>query len=410
MASFTLGERVHSSSMAVSYDSALIRPLPNAHAQGNYASTGSMHISLLGHSFAVSAYTQAIRVSSRTAQETTEWISDSIIAGRAAVSLGRSLTALVTSGMQLGASASGAFSADVALASSVHFFNSAGVGQLIILSTSTFANYSQYIESFVGVYGSGFGVFASCLVLRTGHTQAQASHWHSDSEVMARKPHGVGGSQMLLLTAAVSLESSLAMLSYDMALARLHRGGSAGFGRDGWEADYLEDDATNPLLVLNSPSTGSLVIILKAAQLSKHDYSLALRGAASAAEVTIWTSDTLCSLQTAGGDVWSQPITATLALQVLCIISMCNMYIAAAGRVYRHIFTHPHIHISRASRPPGVDAKCSIYLRRCARALGVFAIKCALDRLGTSVHSGRWLRISRPELSAAYCTQCCRSH
>lgn len=135
---------------------------------------------------------------------------------------------------------------------------------------------------------------------------------------------------MLLLTAAVSLDTQLGMLSYDVPRTRLHRGGSAGFGPLGWEMGYLEGNATTPLLVMNSPSTGSVVIVLKAAQLSKHDYSLSGRVAASAAQVTMWTSDTLCTLQTAGGDVWSQPLTATLALQV-STLSMVFTYDHARG-------------------------------------------------------------------------------
>jgi hypothetical protein len=57
-------------------------------------------------------------------------------------------------------------------------------------------------------------------------------------------------------------------------------------------------------------------VVLKAAQLAKHDYTPFLRIGVSAAEVTVWTSDTMCKGQSAGGHNWLLPIAATLARQV----------------------------------------------------------------------------------------------
>jgi hypothetical protein len=62
--------------------------------------------------------------------------------------------------------------------------------------------------------------------------------------------------------------------------------------RAGWEPDMEQGDAyhykyfggvvtrvegSNKVLVMNSPSTGALHLIIKTAQLSKHDYSPAMR-------------------------------------------------------------------------------------------------------------------------------------
>ena len=102
-------------------------------------------------------------------------------------------------------------------------------------------------------------------------------------------------------------------------------------------------EGSNKVLVMNSPSTGALHLIIKTAQLSKHDYSPAMRtgqvrrsgvelsvnssemvldtdfpstALQSAAEVTIWHSDTMCVYMTPAGVTWSLPTAATLALQV----------------------------------------------------------------------------------------------
>ena len=54
------------------------------------------------------------------------------------------------------------------------------------------------------------------------------------------------------------------VLSFDRPRARLHRGGSAGFGSAGWEAEG--EPFSSAVLVMNSPSTGALVVVLKMAQ------------------------------------------------------------------------------------------------------------------------------------------------
>jgi len=328
---FTVAERRHSSSEMGSYDVPLLRKLgigslvPNhSDPPSNRPGTGGLSITLQGHTLGVASHTSRLRLGS-TAEEATFWKSDTTVVARAPTALARSLTARLTAGIQARGSASMAFSIDVPLASSLGTTNTAGLGQLVLNSTS-----GLYTERFVLYYGTGFATYASSLILRNGQTLAQASHWHSDTQLLTRKPHGIGGSVAIILTVGVSAQSQYAMMSYDLARTRIHRGGSAGFGPDGWEA--AEDDFSyhykyfgghtqrvegeNAMLVMNGAATGALQVIIKTAQLAKHDYSPSMRPGSSAAEVTIWQSDTMCVFMSAAGDNWALPLSATLALQV----------------------------------------------------------------------------------------------
>lgn len=330
----TLGERRHSSSDVASYDVPLLGAPGNGSSDRlacNVPATGGLSITLQGHTLGVASYTSRLRLGS-SAQEGTMWTSDTTLAARASSSVARSLTARLTAGIQARASASASFSIDAPLASSMSTTNSAGIGQLVLDTSASSDTFGQYTQRFVLAHGAGFATYAVSLILRAGATLAEASHWHSDSQLLTKKPHGVGGSVAVILSVGVSARSQLAMMSYDVVRTRIHRGGSAGFGIHGWEPDIADNAseayhykysagevtrvAGNAMLVMNSPSTGALNVIIKTAQLSKHDYSPTMRAGISAAEVTRWVSDSICVFMTPAGVTWALPTPATLALQV----------------------------------------------------------------------------------------------
>ena len=321
----TVGERRNTNTETFSYDSVILRDASEVmRLWRNRAAVAMQPITLHGHSMGMYQHTAGTRIG-LSDDQATSWSSDSSIAVRVSVSLGASLTARVTAGVRVRASATALFSIDLSLASSIARFNSAGLGQMVLESSSSSITFGLYVERFVDVWTSDMSTYASSAALRIGRTLSQGSQWLSDSSVLTRKPHGVGGSVVLVLTAANTLQSNFALLSYDRPRTRLHRGGSAlyfvelsaGFGVvEGWEQPYADGEASTPLLVMNGAATGATTVLLKAAQLAKHHYSPSLRLGVSAAEVTVWTSDTLCTALSPGGHNWMLPIAATLALQV----------------------------------------------------------------------------------------------
>ena len=329
--------------------------------QANNPATGGLSITLNGHTLGVASYSRSVRVGA-TAIEGTIWTSDSNVAGRAAAGLGRTLVVLITAGQQARGSSSETYSLDTPRAMlfpnlvyasqpkgsftpglppiSASSSNSAGLGQLVMNNMSSSATFGLYTPRFVHMVGAGFGHFAASVIARTGQTQSEASLWMSDTQALTLKPHGVAGSVHVIVSASGLLESRYEMLSYDRAVMRLHRGGSAGFGEDGWEVDPEYDNSTDfpegyhykwfdgpsgfrvekiageAVLIMNSPATGAMVLVLKAAQLSKHDYTPSVRLGFSAGEITVWTSDTLCPVQTPAGETMLTQMAVTLARQV----------------------------------------------------------------------------------------------
>jgi hypothetical protein len=184
-----------------------------------------------------------------TSSESTMWKSLYQLTARSASGQGSTLRVHVTSGSQT-RSSSEAVSFDVS--------------KLDPLDVSR----NAYLTSpaVTTVRGQHLRQLSSTPALRFAVTACEQTVWLSHTAVLVRVPSGVGASKMVSATAGVQTGSTTAVLSFDTV-------------------------SVTKNMICNTPSTGAIVVSVTGAYMGTAQYSMGSRVASSAAETTVWKSD-----------------------------------------------------------------------------------------------------------------------
>jgi hypothetical protein len=346
----TLGVTPSSRTISVSTD---IMTVNSAVGRANSPTTGNVQVTVIGANIGVAALTSKARHMA-SAAEATLWLSDTCIAfGTPQGTLRRklldnstsfpaSVAAVITVAERLGETRTRAFSIDVP---SVHHARNATNGPnipyVINMTTTTvvydswgnasnfsFHNHSTYYAGST-VRGADLGITAYSLRAHVQQSVSVATFWQSDTSITCRFASGSGGSLRLSVTVATSHvvstgselfsfdgpllrpRSCMSMLEHDSSLLQcwglpLAETWSSTFAQR--KSEPLPCNQNDPTLPgrqctsQNTPTTGAVLFSVSGRAWGVVGSSPAAHFVApTAAEATMWTSDSALRVRSPAG-------------------------------------------------------------------------------------------------------------
>eukprot|EP00961_Rhodomonas_salina_P046333 621865-Rhodomonas_salina.3 len=257
-----------------SYNSPIVSNVQAA----NSPAAGSSISTLFGINFGESDYTTKSRIDSK-ASERSIWTADtSLTAMSPDGDLDgdrEGLEIVVTVAMQLDTT-SLLFTYDAGLVSSISLTNAP----------------TRSVGSSITLAGLNYAVADSSLLARVGGTSCQDSTWISDTAVSCRVASGASLDQSAQVTVFVdNVQTATSLLTYARPVATAVAGGN------GWES-----------------ASESFPITVSGVNMGDVGYTAQVRGGGTAAEVTVWTSDTSISASLARGSGSTQSVVSSVFL------------------------------------------------------------------------------------------------
>ena len=224
----------------------------------NQASTGSVSVTLLGQGFGVESWSRAAGLGA-TVCEMSRWTSGTAIVCRAAQEVRGSRASQVTVGMVAGSCTAG---------------YSVGGGRV---SVPVQGNAGTTGAASVTIRGGGFGLSFFSGSVWTGQTSCESTWWLGDTFVLCHGANGVGQSRRVWTTVGMRVGSLTRAMSWDRATA-------------------------SALSSNNRMVTGSGQVTVFGARMGRSMTCMPLRIFGTAAEQTVWASDTC--LEVLSGQGW----------------------------------------------------------------------------------------------------------
>ena len=224
----------------------------------NQASTGSVSVTLLGQGFGVESWSRAAGLGA-TVCEMSRWTSGTAIVCRAAQEVRGSRASQVTVGMVAGSCTAG---------------YSVGGGRV---SVPVQGNAGTTGAASVTIRGGGFGLSFFSGSVWTGQTSCESTWWLGDTFVLCHGANGVGQSRRVWTTVGMRVGSLTRAMSWDRVTA-------------------------SALSSNNRMVTGSGQVTVFGARMGRSMTCMPLRIFGTAAEQTVWASDTC--LEVLSGQGW----------------------------------------------------------------------------------------------------------
>ncbi len=239
---------------------------------GNVRTAGQSSVTVSGGFFAQTDYTMASTFGG-TACEATVWVSETTVVVKHPSGVSRTQIVTVTSGVMVG-TVTEAVSYD---APSVHVIDVA-VAKTVGTDSLTMT-------------GSQFGMTDYSLQFRIGHTACEATNWKSETSVGVKISAGIGATHRVTITAGVVVGTLTEAVSYKIPVL----------------------SSTSQT---NFVSIGLQVLHISGTHFGQDTYSQADRMGNTAAESSLWVSDTSVLLKVARGYAHGHSLTLTAGIRV----------------------------------------------------------------------------------------------
>ena len=159
----------------------------------------------------------------------------------------------------------------------------------------------------VTISGKNFGAGHYSGSGRIGKTAPHETSWNNDTSIVGLMPHGVCKSLNVTVSVCGNFGTGTFLFSYDapIVVANLtaHR-------------EFVERDQIATENALNSPVTGGGTLTLTGSDFATSDHSSQLRHMHTAAQVTMWSSDSAMAMKVPTGERSSLRLVATVCHQI----------------------------------------------------------------------------------------------
>jgi hypothetical protein len=163
--------------------------------------------------------------------------------------------------------------------------------ELFVRPTAAYANVATAGAIQVTVAGMNFGEAGFTASTRFGGTACQSTNWTSDTAIMCQVPAGIASTKNMVVTVERQVGTLTQVFSYD-------------------------SNVLKSVIRANVPATGSVMITVVGAAFGTSSYSSVLNVYGTAAETTVWVSDTSMLCRVSAGIMSTRAISVTAGVRV----------------------------------------------------------------------------------------------